>query len=68
VVLGQVSSEYFGSLCQFLFHQLLHNQHHLSSGAGTIGQTMAAAPNGQSHPTKNNNKKKLHTLEGAKQN
>jgi hypothetical protein len=34
--LGQVFSEYFGFLCQSSFHQLLHN-HHLSSGAGTIG-------------------------------
>jgi hypothetical protein len=24
--------------CQFSFHQLLHNNHHLSSGAATIGQ------------------------------
>jgi hypothetical protein len=38
VALGQVFSEYFGFSCQFSFHQLLHNHHHLSSGAGTIGQ------------------------------
>jgi hypothetical protein len=33
VALGQVFSEYFGFLCQFSFHQLLHT-HHLSSRAG----------------------------------
>jgi hypothetical protein len=38
VALGQVFSEYFGFPCQFSFHQFLHNHHHLSSGAGTIGQ------------------------------
>jgi uncharacterized membrane protein len=48
VGLGQVFSEYFGFPCQFLFHQLLHNHHHLSSGAGTIGQTVAAVPSGLS--------------------
>jgi hypothetical protein len=38
VVLGQVFSEYFGFPCQSLFHQLLHNHPHPSSGACTIGQ------------------------------
>jgi hypothetical protein len=38
VALGQVFSEYFGFPCQSLFHQFLHNHHHLSSGAGTVGQ------------------------------
>jgi hypothetical protein len=47
VALGQVFSEYFGFPCQFAFHRLLHN-HHLSSGAGTIGQTVAAVPSGLS--------------------
>jgi hypothetical protein len=37
-VLGQGFSKYFGFPCQSSFHQLLHNQPHLSSGAGTIGQ------------------------------
>jgi hypothetical protein len=37
VALGQVFSKYFGFPCQFSFHRLLHT-HHLSSGAGTIGQ------------------------------
>jgi hypothetical protein len=34
VALGQVLSEYFYFPCQFAFHQLLHNHHQLSSGAG----------------------------------
>jgi hypothetical protein len=38
VALGQVFSEYFGFLRQSSFHQFLHNHHHLSSGACTIGQ------------------------------
>jgi hypothetical protein len=38
VALGQVFSEYFDFLCTSSFHQFLHNHHHLSSGAGTIGQ------------------------------
>jgi hypothetical protein len=37
VALRQVFSEYFSFLCQFSFHRLLQT-HHLSSGAGTIGQ------------------------------
>jgi hypothetical protein len=41
VALGLVFSEYFS------LHKLLHNQH-LSSGAGTIGQTVAAVPGGLS--------------------
>jgi hypothetical protein len=36
VALGQIFSECFGFPCQFAF-QLLHNHHHLSSGAGIIG-------------------------------
>jgi hypothetical protein len=47
MVLEQVFSKYFGFLCQFAFHRLLHN-HHLSSGAGTICQTLAAVPSGLS--------------------
>jgi hypothetical protein len=46
VALGQVFSEYFGSPYQFSFHRLLHT--HLSSGAGTIGQTVADVPSGLS--------------------
>jgi hypothetical protein len=40
VALGQVFSEYFGSS----FHQFLHNHHHLSTGAGTIGQQWPQYP------------------------
>jgi hypothetical protein len=53
VALGQVLSEYFGFPCQFAFHQLLHNHHHLSSGAGTIGQNSGRSTKWtQSHPIK----------------
>jgi hypothetical protein len=48
VALEQVFSEYFGFPRQFSFHRLLHNHHHLSSGAGTIDQTGVAVPNGLS--------------------
>jgi hypothetical protein len=41
--LVQVFSEYSGFPYQFSFHRLLHT-HHLSSGAGTIGQTVADVP------------------------
>jgi hypothetical protein len=34
---GASFSEYFGFPCQSSFHQLLHNHHYLSSGAGKIG-------------------------------
>jgi hypothetical protein len=53
VVLGQGFSEYLGFPCQFSFHWLLHI-HHLSSGAGTIGQLVADVPSGLSltPPTK----------------
>jgi hypothetical protein len=37
VPLVHIFSEYFDIPCQFVFHQLLHNSHHLSSGAGAIG-------------------------------
>jgi hypothetical protein len=46
VALGQVFSEYFDFPCQSLFHQFLHNHHHLSSGAGTIGLLVATVPRG----------------------
>jgi hypothetical protein len=41
-------SKYFGFPCKFLFHRLLHIHHHLSSGAGTTGQTGADVPSGLS--------------------
>jgi hypothetical protein len=40
VALGLIFSECFGFPCQFSFRRLLHT-HHLSSGAGTIGQLVA---------------------------
>jgi hypothetical protein len=43
VALGQIFSEYFGFPCHCSFHRLLHT-HHLSSGAGTIGQLLADEP------------------------
>jgi hypothetical protein len=45
--LGQVFSEYFGFPCQCPFHRVLHI-HHLSSGAGTIGQLVAGVLSGLS--------------------
>jgi hypothetical protein len=58
VVLGQAFSEYFGFPCQSSFHQFLHNHHHLSSRAVTIGQYMAAVPEVPPHKLK---KKKVYT-------
>jgi hypothetical protein len=58
----QVFSEYFGFLCQFSFHRLLHT-HHLSSGAGTIGQLVADVPSGLSlTPPPQGTKKKSELL------
>jgi hypothetical protein len=57
VALRQVFSEYFGFSCQFSFHRLLHT-HHLSSGAGTIGQLVADAPSGLSLTPPQETKKK----------
>jgi hypothetical protein len=52
VALGQIFSEYFGFPCQFSFHRLLHTHHHISSGAGIIGQIVADVTKWtQSHPT-----------------
>jgi hypothetical protein len=47
VALGQVFSEYFGFSGQFSFHRLLHTHHHLSSGAGIIGQLATDVPTGR---------------------
>jgi hypothetical protein len=62
VALGQLFSEYFGFPCQFSFHRLLHN-HHLSSGAGTIGQLVADVPSGLSLTPPQETKKKAHSME-----
>jgi hypothetical protein len=60
VALGQVFSEYFGFPCQFSFHRLLHT-HHLSFGAGTIGQVVADVPIGLSlTPLKETKKNSLY--------
>jgi hypothetical protein len=45
VTRGQVFSEYFGFPYQFSFRRLFHI-HHLSPGAGTIGQLVAVVPSG----------------------
>jgi hypothetical protein len=58
VALGQVFFEYLGFPCQFSFHQLLHT-HHLSSGAGTIGQLVADVPSGLSLTPPQETKTKL---------
>jgi hypothetical protein len=49
VALEQGFSEYYDFPCQFSFHQTLNT--HLSTGAGTIGQTAADVQSGLSHPT-----------------
>jgi hypothetical protein len=59
VALGQVFSEYFDFPCQCSFHRLLHT-HHLSSGAGTIGQLVADVPSGLSLTPPQETKKKTH--------
>jgi hypothetical protein len=48
MALGQVFFEYFRFPCQFLFHWVLHTHYDLLSGAGTIGQLVAAVPSGLS--------------------
>jgi hypothetical protein len=47
VELWHVLSEHFGFPCQS-FHRLFHTHHHPSSGAGTIGQTVAEVTSGLS--------------------
>jgi hypothetical protein len=61
VALGQVLSEYFGFPCQFSFHRLFHIHHHLSAGAGTIGQLVAEVPSGLSLTPPQEIKKKVPT-------
>jgi hypothetical protein len=60
MTMGQVFSEYFGVPCQLSFHRLLHT-HHLSSGAGTIGQLVADIPSGLSLTPPQETKKKKKT-------
>jgi hypothetical protein len=62
MALGKAFSKYFGFICQFSFHRLLHT-HHLSSGAGTIGQLVADVPNGLSlKPHQETKKKKTNSI------
>jgi hypothetical protein len=63
VAVVQVFSEYLGFPCQVSFHRLLRT-HHLSSGAGTIGQLVAAVPSGLSLTKKL--KKKFSSLSVSK--
>jgi hypothetical protein len=65
VELGQVFSEYFGFPYQFLFHQLFHIHHHLSSGAGTISQLVADVPSGLSRIPPQEIKKKNYPTAGT---
>jgi hypothetical protein len=62
VALRQVFSEYFDLSYQFSFHRLFHIHHHLSSGAGTIGQVAADIISGLSltSPQKIKKKKLFH--------
>jgi hypothetical protein len=63
VALGHIFSEYFGFPCQFLFHSLFHTHHHLSSGAGTVGQTVADVSSGLNlTPSENTKRKKKKGL------
>jgi hypothetical protein len=65
MALGQVFFEYFGFPCQFSLHRLLHIHHHLSSGAGIIGQLVADVPSGLIlTPTQEIKKLKLFAMRG----
>jgi hypothetical protein len=61
--MGQVFSEYFDFPCQFSFYRLLQMQHHLSSGACTIGQLVGDVPSGLSLiPPQGTKKERLFTV------
>jgi hypothetical protein len=60
VALGQVFSEYFDFLCQFLFHRLLHI-YHPSCRAGTKGHLVADVPS-ESYPTPRKKGKPLNMI------
>jgi hypothetical protein len=64
VALEQVFFEYFGLPYHFSFHILLHI-HHLSSGAGTIGQIVADIPSDLSLTPPQEIKKKLYVLKSV---
>jgi hypothetical protein len=60
VALGQDFSEYVGFPFHLSFHRLLQT-HHLSSGAGTIGELVVDAPSGlSSAPSKETKNKYIH--------
>jgi hypothetical protein len=59
VALRQVFSEYFGFRYKFSFHRLFHTHHHLSFGAGTIGQLVADVPSALSLSPSQKTKKKI---------
>jgi hypothetical protein len=61
--LGQVSSKYFGFPRQFSLYRLLHT-HHLSSGAGIIGQWPMYQMNSVSPHPKKLKKKTAYVKEG----
>jgi hypothetical protein len=73
VALRQVFSEYFGFPCLLAIHRLLHDHHHLSSGARIIGQnsdrstTWTASPHEKNKKViKNNVRTKLHSVRSQK--
>jgi hypothetical protein len=59
VALGQGFFEFFGFSLQLSLHRLLHIHLLLSSGAGTIGQTVADVPSGLSLTPPRETKKRL---------
>jgi hypothetical protein len=64
VALEQVFSEYFGFLCKFSFHRLLHIDN-LSSGAGKIGPIVADVPSGLGLTPPKETKEKTTLLMGT---
>jgi hypothetical protein len=62
VARGQIFSEYFDFPWQLSFHRLLYNHQYLSSGAGIIGQTVAAVLSGFSLTPLHESKKKKKKL------
>jgi hypothetical protein len=66
---GQEFAEPFRFSYKFSFHRLLHIHHHPSSGAGTVGQTVAHVPRALSLTSTHKFKEKLFPgLYGTKQN
>jgi hypothetical protein len=61
VALGQVFFEYLSFPCQFSFHRLLHTNHHISPGAGTISELVADVPSALNLTPPQETKGKLKT-------